>query len=92
MAALVAACAMLPSRDEEKLLLLRAATANNKKDYEDLMGVVNDDDGKDARQGMLPGWSCFVPMDSISMCLNTLYMSNMDAGSSLRWLSASTMT
>ena len=35
---------------------------------------------------------CHMPMDSISMCLSTLYMSNMDAGSSLRWLSASTMT
>jgi hypothetical protein len=32
-----------------------------------------------------------MPMDSISMCPNTLYMSNMDVGSSLRWLSASTM-
>ncbi len=31
-------------------------------------------------------------MDSISMCSNTSYMSNMDGGSSLRWLSASTMT
>jgi hypothetical protein len=30
-------------------------------------------------------------MDSISMCSNTFYMSNMDVGSSLRWLSASTM-
>jgi hypothetical protein len=30
-------------------------------------------------------------MDSISMCSNTVYMSNMDVGSSLRWLSASTM-
>jgi len=29
---------------------------------------------------------------SISMCSNTLYMSNMDERSSLRWLSASTMT
>jgi hypothetical protein len=32
-----------------------------------------------------------VPMDSKWMCSNTLYMSNMDVGSSLRWLSASTM-
>ena len=32
-----------------------------------------------------------MPMDSILMCSNTLYMSNMDAGSSLRWLSVSTM-
>jgi hypothetical protein len=32
-------------------------------------------------------------MDRISMCSNTLFMSNnMDARSSLRWLSASTMT
>ncbi len=31
-------------------------------------------------------------MNSTSMCSNTLYMSNMDVGSSLRWLSASTMT
>ncbi len=31
-------------------------------------------------------------MDSISMCPNILYMSNMDEESSLRWLSASTMT
>ncbi len=31
-----------------------------------------------------------MPMDSISMCSNILYMSNVDAGSSLRWLSAST--
>ncbi len=35
---------------------------------------------------------CHIPMDSISMCSNTFDMSNMDAGSSLRWLSASTMT
>ena len=34
-----------------------------------------------------------MPMDSISMCSNTLYhMFNIDAGSSLGWLSASTMT
>ena len=35
-----------------------------------------------------------MPVDSISMCSNTLYlyMSNVDAGSYLRWLSASTMT
>jgi hypothetical protein len=32
-----------------------------------------------------------MPMDSISMCSNTLYMSNVDVGSSLRWLSASRM-
>ncbi len=32
-----------------------------------------------------------MPIDNISMCSNTLYMSNMDVGSSLRWLSASTM-
>jgi hypothetical protein len=31
-------------------------------------------------------------VESTSMCSNTLYMSNMDAGSSLSWLSASTMT
>ena len=31
-------------------------------------------------------------MDSISMCSNSLFMSFVDAGSSLRWLSASTMT
>jgi len=30
-----------------------------------------------------------MPMDSIAMCSNTFYMSNIDAGSSLRWLSAS---
>ncbi len=36
---------------------------------------------------------CHIPMASISMCSKTLYLSNrMDAGSSLRWLSASTMT
>jgi hypothetical protein len=33
-----------------------------------------------------------MPMDSISMCSNTLYMSNVDVGSSLSWLSDSTMT
>jgi hypothetical protein len=32
-----------------------------------------------------------MPMDSISLCSNTLYMPNMDVGSSLSWLSASTM-
>jgi hypothetical protein len=32
-----------------------------------------------------------MPMYSISICLNTLYMFNMDVGSSLRWLSATTM-
>jgi hypothetical protein len=31
-------------------------------------------------------------MNSISMRSNTLYVSNMEAGSSLRWLSASTIT
>jgi hypothetical protein len=31
-------------------------------------------------------------MDSISMCSNTLNMSYVDVGSSLRWLSASTIT
>ncbi len=36
---------------------------------------------------------CHIPMDSISMCSNALYVSNnIDVGSSLRWLSASTMT
>jgi hypothetical protein len=34
---------------------------------------------------------CHLPMDSTSMCSNILYMSNVDAGSSLRWLSGSTM-
>jgi hypothetical protein len=33
-----------------------------------------------------------MPMDSISMCLNTLHVSKKDAGSILRWLLASTMT
>ncbi len=33
-----------------------------------------------------------MPIDSISMFSNTFYVSNMDAGSSLMWLSASTMT
>ena len=38
-------------------------------------------------------WGCYhMPTDSISMCSNTLYMSNVNAGSYLRWLSASTMT
>jgi hypothetical protein len=32
-----------------------------------------------------------MPMDSIPKCLNTLYMSNVDVGSSLRSLSISTM-
>ncbi len=32
-----------------------------------------------------------MPMGSISMCSNTLYMTTIDVGSSLRWLSASTM-
>jgi hypothetical protein len=35
---------------------------------------------------------CHMPMDIISMCSNTLYMSNVDLGSSLRWLSSPTMT
>jgi hypothetical protein len=35
---------------------------------------------------------CCINMGSISMCLNTLYMSSVDVGSSLRRLSASTMT
>jgi hypothetical protein len=46
-----------------------------------------------------PSWvgitviGCYhMPMDSISMCSNTLYMSNMDARISLRLLSATTMT
>jgi hypothetical protein len=34
---------------------------------------------------------CHIPTDSISMLSNNFYMYNMDAGSSLRWLSASTM-
>ncbi len=33
-----------------------------------------------------------MPMDSISMCSNTVYIYDVDTGSSLRWLSASTMT
>jgi hypothetical protein len=33
-----------------------------------------------------------MPMDSIPMCSNTLYVFNMDVGSSFDWLSASTMT
>jgi hypothetical protein len=33
-----------------------------------------------------------MPIGSISMCLNILYMSNEDVGSSLKWLSASAMT
>jgi hypothetical protein len=33
-----------------------------------------------------------MPMDSISMCSNILYMSKMEVESSLRWPSASTMT
>ncbi len=37
------------------------------------------------------GWY-FMPMDSILMCSNTLYMSNIDVGSSLRCLSASAVT
>jgi hypothetical protein len=40
MAALASACAVLPSTDKEKqkLLLLRAATADNKKDDSDWTG------------------------------------------------------
>ncbi len=34
---------------------------------------------------------CHMPMDSILICSNTLYRSNMDVGSSLSWLSVSTM-
>ncbi len=37
------------------------------------------------------GYYC-VPMDSISMCSNTLYTFDMDVRSCLRWQSASTMT
>ncbi len=38
-------------------------------------------------------YGCYhMPMDNTSICPNTLYMSNMDVRSSLRWLSASTMT
>jgi hypothetical protein len=33
-----------------------------------------------------------MPMDSIWMCSNNLYTSNVDTGRSLSWLSASTMT
>ena len=33
-----------------------------------------------------------MPVCSISMCSNTLHMSNMDTRSSLTWLSASTKT
>jgi hypothetical protein len=33
-----------------------------------------------------------MPMDSISLCSNTLYLYYVDAVSSLSWLSASTMT
>ncbi len=32
-----------------------------------------------------------MPMGSITMCSNTLYMYDEDAGSVLRWLSVSTM-
>jgi hypothetical protein len=35
---------------------------------------------------------CHIPMDSISICSNTLYIYNLDAGSRSSWLSASTMT
>ncbi len=35
---------------------------------------------------------CHIPMDSILMCSNTFYVYNLNAGSSLSWLSASTMT
>ena len=30
-----------------------------------------------------------MPVDSISMCSNTLYMTNVDRGSSFKWLPAS---
>jgi hypothetical protein len=39
MVALAAACAMLPSTDEGKLLLSRTASANNKKDANNWMGA-----------------------------------------------------
>ena len=45
-----------------------------------------------SRVGITVWGYCHMSMDSISMCSNTLYMSNMDVGSSLRWLSASTTT
>ena len=52
--------------------------------------------GRDGATGSGPTgaeWVCYLMMmGSISMCSNTLYMSNMDGGSSLRWLSASIMT
>ncbi len=35
---------------------------------------------------------CHVTMDSILICSNTLHMSDVDAGSKLRWLSGSTAT
>jgi hypothetical protein len=38
-----------PLTDGEELLLLRAATANNKKDDTTGQGIVNDDECKDAR-------------------------------------------
>jgi len=33
-----------------------------------------------------------MPMESTSMCSNTLYMSNMDVRSTLKWMTASTVT
>jgi hypothetical protein len=42
--------------------------------------------------GMTVSGGYNMPMDSISMCSNTLYMLKMDVGSRLRWLSALTMT
>ncbi len=40
----------------------------------------------------IPVWGCFcMPQNSISICSSTLHMSNMDAGSSLRWLCALSM-
>ncbi len=36
--------------------------------------------------GMTIWCYCHVPMDTIWMCSNTFYMSNVDVGSSLRWL------
>jgi hypothetical protein len=33
-----------------------------------------------------------MPMDNKSKCSNNLYMSDMDGGSRLRWLSDSTLT
>ena len=44
-----------------------------------------------SKVGMTVRGYCHIPMDSISMCSNTLYMYNLDVGSSSSWLSASTM-